>query len=75
MSKPSIGVLHRLAPGHRASTPGVVAGAFGGVHSTAQASVHLAAATRTAGAGAWLDDGAVAVKPRSLEPLQGGLVS
>jgi hypothetical protein len=52
-----------------------VAGPFGGVHSTAPASVHLAAATRTARAGAWLDDGGVAVKPRSLEPVQAGLVS
>ena len=52
MSKPSIGVLHRLAPSHRASMPEVVAASLVALHSTDPASVHLAVAARTAGAGA-----------------------
>ena len=52
MSKPSIGVAHRLAPAHRAGTPEAVATSLVALHSTDPASVHLAVAARTAGAGA-----------------------
>lgn len=52
VSKPSIGVLHRLAPAHRASTPEAVATSLIALHSTDPASVHLAVAARTVGAGA-----------------------
>ncbi len=51
MSKPGIGALHRLAPVHRASTPEDVAESLVALHSTDPASVHLAVAARTAGAG------------------------
>lgn len=56
MAKPSIGVLHRLAPSHRAPTPEAVAGALVALHSTDPASVHLAIAARTAGEGATIAD-------------------
>lgn len=56
MGTPSIGVLHRLAPGHRASTPEAVAKSLVALHSTDPASVHLAVAARTAGAGAPVAD-------------------
>lgn len=52
MSRLSIGVLHRLAPAHRAMTPEAVARSLVALHSTDPASVHLAVAARTAGAGA-----------------------
>ena len=51
MSKPGIGALHRLAPVHRVSTPEDVAESLVALHSTDPASVHLAVAARTAGAG------------------------
>ncbi|MDQ3570877.1 MAG: winged helix DNA-binding domain-containing protein [Actinomycetota bacterium] len=56
MSKPSLGVLHRMAPAHRASTPEVVATSLVALHSTDPASVHLAVAARTVGAGASVAD-------------------
>lgn len=52
VSKPAVGVLHLLAPAHRASTPEEVAHSLVALHSTDPASVHLAVAARTAGAGA-----------------------
>jgi hypothetical protein len=52
MGKPVVGVLHRLAPAHRAATPEAVATALVALHSTDPASVHLAVAARTAGDGA-----------------------
>ncbi len=56
MSKPSIGVLHRLAPPHRASTPELVATSLIALHSTDPASVHLAVAARTTDGGAPVAD-------------------
>ena len=56
MAEPSIGVLHRLAPAHRASTPEAVASSLVALHSTDPASVHLAVAARTVGAGAAVAD-------------------
>jgi hypothetical protein len=52
MGKPVVGILHRLAPGHRTTTPEAVATALVALHSTDPASVHLAVAARTAGEGA-----------------------
>ena len=52
MPGPSVGVLHRMAAAHRASTPETVARSLVALHSTDPASVHLAVAARTAGAGA-----------------------
>ena len=51
MPKAAVGSLHRLAPAHRASTPEAVASSLVALHSTDPASVHLAVAARTAGAG------------------------
>lgn len=51
-----IGVLHRLASAHRASTPEAVARSLVALHSTDPASVYLAVAARTAGAGAPVAD-------------------
>ena len=56
MAKPSVGVLHRLSPAHRASTPEAVAESIIALHSSDPASVHLAVAARTAGAGAPVAD-------------------
>ena len=56
MPKPVVGALHRLAPAHRAPTPEGVATALVALHSTDPASVHLAVAARTAGAGATIAD-------------------
>lgn len=56
MAKPSVGVLHRLAPGDRAPTPEAVASSLVALHATDPASVHLAVAARTAGPGAAVDD-------------------
>lgn len=56
MPKPVVGVLHRLAPDHRAPTPEGVATALVALHSTDPASVHLAVAARTAGEGATIAD-------------------
>ena len=50
--EPFVGILHRLAPPHRAPTPEAVASALVALHSTDPASVHLAVAARTAGDGA-----------------------
>lgn len=52
MVKASIGVAHRLAPAHRAPAPEAVAVSLVALHSSDPASVHLAVATRTTGAGA-----------------------
>lgn len=54
--EPSLGALHRLAPASRASTPEAVATSLVALHSTDPASVHLAVAARTAGAGATVAD-------------------
>ncbi|MGH9180019.1 MAG: DNA glycosylase AlkZ-like family protein, partial [Acidimicrobiales bacterium] len=51
MPKPAIGRLHRLAPAHRVATPEGVAASLVALHATDPASVHLAVAARTAGAG------------------------
>ena len=56
MPKTSIGVGHRLAPGHRAPTPEAVATSLVALHSSDPASVHLAVAARTAGPGATIVD-------------------
>ncbi|HYX44138.1 MAG TPA: winged helix DNA-binding domain-containing protein [Acidimicrobiales bacterium] len=56
MPKPSVGVLHRLAPSHRAATPEAVARALVALHSTDPASVHLAVVARTAGDGMTIAD-------------------
>ncbi|HVE45699.1 MAG TPA: winged helix DNA-binding domain-containing protein [Acidimicrobiales bacterium] len=56
MSNPGVGVLHRLAPADRARTPEEVARSLVALHSTDPASVHLAVAARTAGAGASVAD-------------------
>ena len=56
MAEASIGVLHRLAPAHRAATPEAVATSLVALHATDPASVHLAVAARTAGAGAPVAD-------------------
>ena len=56
MPKPSIGVLHRMAPAHRARTPEAVASSLVALHSTDPASVHLAVAARTLGGGAAVAD-------------------
>lgn len=56
MPTPSVGVLHRMAPAHRASSPEIVADTLVALHSTDPASVHLAVAARTAGAGATVAD-------------------
>lgn len=56
MSNPAVGVLHRLAPAHRARTPEEVARSLVALHSTDPASVHLAVAARTAGTGASVAD-------------------
>lgn len=47
-----VGALHRLASSHRATTPEEVAASLVALHSTDPASVHLAVAARTLGAGA-----------------------
>jgi hypothetical protein len=51
-----VGVLHRLAPPCRATTPEAVATALVALHATDPASVHLAVAARTAGDGAAVAD-------------------
>lgn len=56
MAKPVVGMLHRLAPQHRAPTPEAVATSLVALHSTDPASVHLAVAARTSGGGATLAD-------------------
>lgn len=56
MAEPPIGALHRLAAAHRAPTPEHVATALVALHATDPASVHLAVAARTAGAGAPVAD-------------------
>ena len=56
MAKPVLGMMHRLAPAHRAGTPEEVARSLVALHSTDPASVHLAVAARTAGAGASVAD-------------------
>lgn len=52
MPCPAIGTLHRLAPPARGACPEEAAGAVVALHATDPASVHLAVAVRTAGAGA-----------------------
>lgn len=51
----AVGVLHRLAPAHRASTPEEVADSLVALHSTDPASVYVAIVARTAGDGAPVD--------------------
>ena len=51
MPAPSLGVLHRMAPAHRATTSEEVARSLVALHSTDPASVHLAVAARTTGPG------------------------
>lgn len=52
MPCPAIGALHRLAPSARGACPEEAARAVVALHATDPASVHLAVAARTAGAGA-----------------------
>lgn len=51
-----IGVRHRLAPSHRPATPVEVARSLVALHATDPASVHLAVAARTAGAGSTVEE-------------------
>lgn len=56
MFKAWIGVPHRLAPAHRASSPEAVAASLVALHATDPASVHLAVMARTVGPGAPVTD-------------------
>lgn len=56
MARPSLGVLHRLAPEHRATTPEQVAESLVALHATDPASIHLAVAARTRRKGAAVAD-------------------
>lgn len=71
MGHPSLGSLHRLAPRHRAPSPEAAAAAVVALHATDPASVHLAVAARTEGAGAPVEAVDRALDDRSLVRVMG----